>query len=405
MTSGGNFINTLYLLCGMLCMVFAWSMLVVAVGLLIPRRRHPAAKRKLRFAVLVCARNEERVIRLPVKSILMSSYPAAFREVIVLADNCTDATAEVARRAGATVWEKTVPSSGKGDVLEWGLEKVRKSGKYDAVAVFDADNIVSRQWLDTINDALNDGESVATGRRMSSNARKNTIAGWYTVYWDLMNELSNRVRTKLGLSGKLTGTGFAFLLEALGDKGWRTTTMTEDVEFSVQCNIAGRRIGYVPEAEYADEQPITARHMWRQLCRWATGCWQVAHRYFAPWAKTMAKNPSLRLFDSYFAILTGMSVAFIILIDFVVLVFRLAMGDAPLRSCALFASVIAIVTVVGWFSAWIAVALSYHKRRPSLLATATFPVFSFVLSATVLYTLVRPTKSWKPIPHGKTANA
>ena len=403
MTSDSNVVITLELLCCMLGLVFLWSTLVVTVGLLIPRRRHPKSDRKLRFAVLVCARNEERVIRLPVKSVLMTSYPKEYREVIVLADNCTDRTAEVARAAGATVWEKKVPSSGKGDVLKWGLEKVRECGRFDAVAVFDADNIVSKQWFDVMNDALNDGEVVATGRRMSSNARTNSISGWYTVYWDLMNELSNRVRTKLALSGKLTGTGFAFLMPVLGEKGWQTYTMTEDVEFSVQCNIAGRRVGYVPEAEYADEQPVTVPHMWRQLCRWATGCWQVAGLYFAPWAKAMAKRPSFRLFDSYFAILTGMSVAFILLVDFITFVYKLCRGDDPLPALAFFLGVIVFVSVVGWISAWGSVALSYHKRRPTWWAVLTFPVFSFVLSATVLFTLVHPSKSWKPIPHGGAA--
>ena len=401
MASVGNIPATLCLLGGMLALVFAWSAAVVAVGLLVPRRRHPRSSRKLRFAVLVCARNEERVVKLPVKSILMSSYPADRREVIVVADNCTDATAARARAAGATVWTKDSPSAGKGDVLAWGVERIIRENRFDAVAVFDADNIVSRQWLDAMNDALDDGEAIATGRRMSSNARKNAIAGWYTVYWDLMNELSNRVRTKLSLSGKLTGTGFAFRLDALPGGAWRTSTMTEDVEFTVQCNIAGLRVAYVPEAEYADEQPVGARHMWRQLCRWATGCWQVAGRYFAPWVKAMLARPSLRLFDSYFAILTGMSVAFVILVDFLAFVARLCRGDAFLPSFAFFLGMLAFVSVVGWLSAWGAVALSYHKRRPTWFAVLTFPVFSFVLSATVLFTLVHPTRRWKPIPHGK----
>ena len=128
--------------------VFLWSTLVVTFGLLIPRRKVVKADRFLKFAVLVCARNEESVIRLPVKSVYMSSYPKDKLDVIVLADNCTDRTAEIARAAGATVWEKTSPSAGKGDVLKWGMDKVIASGGYDAVAIFDADNIVSAQWFD-----------------------------------------------------------------------------------------------------------------------------------------------------------------------------------------------------------------------------------------------------------------
>ena len=380
--------------CLALSCVFLWSTLIVLLGLLRRPRRHPSAAKKLRFAVLICARNEESVIRIPVKSIALGRYPADSREVIVLADNCTDRTAERAWAAGATVWEKRTPSSGKGDVLAWGVERVRAHGGFDAIAVFDSDNIVADNWLDVVNDALQDGESVVTGCRHSSNARENVISGWYTVYWDIMNELSNRVRTNLGLSGKLTGTGFAFLLSALGPEGWRTSTMVEDVEFTVQSNIAGRRVAYVPEADYADEQPVTAAYMWRQLRRWATGGWQVARRYMLPWLWALMRRPSLRLFDCYFAILTGMSVAFVLLFDVAAFVAH------PRYS--FFFGVIGFVFLMGWFTALASIGLSQRKRRPRWTAVATFPLFSLILSAAVLYTLILPTRRWKPIPHSGT---
>lgn len=394
---------TFSLVCDFLCLglsvVFFWSTFIVLIGLIKPAKIHPKADKKLRFAVLICARNEESVIKLPVKSVLMSKYPAACREAIVLADNCTDATAERAREAGATVWEKTEPSHGKGDVLTWGLRRLFARGGFDAIAVFDADNIVSDGWFDAMNDALQDGETVVTGRRHSSNARANLISGWYTVYWDMMNELSNRVRTNLGLSGKLTGTGFAFLPKALGNEPWQTHTMVEDVEFTVQVNMRGGRVAYVPEADYADEQPVALRFMWRQLRRWTTGGWQVAFSYMIPWLKTLFRHPSLRLFDSFFAILTGMSVAFILLFNFLALIVRLCSGVANHSAVSFFFGVFGFMFVMGWFTAWASVVLSPQKRRPTMMAIATFPVFSIILSSSVLYTLVRPTRSWKPIPH------
>ncbi len=380
--------------------VFFWSTLVLVIGLIVPVKRHPRAERKLRFAVLICARNEEKVIRLPVKSVQMSNYPKDRWHVIVLADNCTDATAQRAREAGAEVWEKTTPSSGKGDVLAWGLEKLRaRSGEFDAVAVFDADNVASSDWFDAMNDALNDGELVVTGRRMTSNATANVISGWYTVYWNLMNELSNRVRTNLLLSGKLTGTGFAFNLSILGTDGWSTRTMVEDVEFTLQSNIRGRRVAYVPAAEYADEQPVTLRHMWRQLCRWETGCWQVLRFYFKPWIAAMFRRPSFRLFDSYFALFTGMSMAFFVFFSTLTLVCRLCTGEDVAVSFEIFASSIFVVALVSLLTGWGAVCLSSRKRRPTAMAILTFPVFAFILAATALYTVVRPTRVWKPIPH------
>lgn len=395
------------LVCDFFCIglsiVFLWSTLIVLVGLIKPAKAHPKAARKLRFVVLVCARNEEAVVRLPVKSALLAKYPADCREVIVLADNCTDRTASVARSAGATVWEKTTPSHGKGDVLSWGLRKLAAERTCDAVAVFDADNICSDNWFNAMNDALQDGETVATGRRRSSNAHANVISGWYTVYWAMMNELSNRVRTNMGLSGKLTGTGFAFLVSALGPEGWQTKTMVEDVEFTVQTNLRGGRVAYVPEADYADEQPVTLRYMWRQLRRWATGGWQVAQSYLIPWLKVMVRHPSLRLFDSFFAILTGMSVAFVLLFNILAILVRLVSGAVDHASMQFFFGVFFFVFVMGWFTAWAAVALSPQKRRPLVKAIITFPVFSLVLSAAVLYSRVRPTRLWKPIPHGSEA--
>ena len=330
----------------------------------------------------------------------MSKYPEDCRDIIVLADNCTDATVTRALEAGALVWEKKTPSAGKGDVLAWGIERIVASGKYDAIAVFDADNIASDGWFDAMNDALQDGETVVTGRRCSSNARANTISGWYTIYWDMMNELSNRVRTNLGLSGKLTGTGFAFLVSALGPEGWKTHTMVEDVEFTVLTNLRGGRVAYIPEADYADEQPEALVYMWRQLRRWATGGWQVSRSYFWVWLKTVVRHPSLRLFDSFFAILTGMSVSFILFFNVLAFVVRMCYGPIDPHAFNMFFGVIGFVFAMGWFTAIASVALSPDKRMPRARAVLSFPVFSLIKSAAVLYTLVRPTRSWKPIPHG-----
>ena len=380
--------------------IFFWSTFVVLIGLIRPGKRHPKAKDLYRFAVLVCARNEENVIKLPVKSALMAHYPADKIEVIVLADNCTDRTAERARAAGATVWEKTEASSGKGDVLAWGIHTLLARGGFDAIAVFDADNIASADWFSAMNDALHDGEKVVTGRRQSSNARASLISGWYTIYWDMMNELSNRVRTNLGLSGKLTGTGFAFLPSALKSSKWETSTMVEDVEFTVQVNLRGGRVAYVPDAEYADEQPVRVYPMWRQLRRWQTGGWQVVRRYLFSWLKTLVCHPSIRLFDSFFVILTGMSVAFILLFNILSCIYRLCTSGMDAYAYRFFFGIYLFVFVMGWLTAWASVALSSHKRRPSIWSILTYPVFSLVLSTSVIYTLIFPTKSWKPIPHG-----
>ena len=176
--------------------------------------------------------------------------------------------------------------------------------------------------------------------------------------------------------------------------------MVEDVEFTVQTNLNGGRVAYVPEADYADEQPETVQYMWRQLRRWSTGGWQVAHSYMLPWLRALTRRLSLRLFDSFFAILTGMSVAFILLFNVLALILRISCGAVDGFSFRVFFGVFCFLFVVGWFTAWASVALSPQTRRPRIVSIVTFPVFSLILSASVLYTLVCPTRIWKPIPHG-----
>ena len=389
----------LEIICIALTIGFFWSTFVVLIGLFVHAPKRPEASPRTRFAVLVCARNEERVIAAPVRSVVQSKYPAALRDVIVLADNCTDHTAAVAREEGAIVWEKTVPSRGKGDVLAWGIERVLAEGGYDAVAVFDADNTMAPDWFDKVNAAFLAGEKAVTGRRFASNAKSSTISGWYAVYWSIMNELSNKPRTNLGLSAKLTGTGFAFLLSALPPEGWRTFTMVEDVEFTLQHNLRGGRIVYLPEAEYTDEQPERIYPMWRQLRRWATGGWQVLWRYTFEWLRTIVRRPSMRLFDSFFALLTGILVAFVQFFNILTLVWKLFTG-APVGSALwFFVDVFAFVVVMGLVTAVAAVALSPRKAVPMIRSIIGFPVFSLILSGAVLYTLVFPVKKWKPIAH------
>ena len=121
--------------------------------------------------------------------------------------------------------------------------------------------------------------------------------------------------------------------------------------------------------------------------------------YFLTWLKGLARRPSLRLFDCFFAILTWISIAFVLLFDAVAFLARVVSGTADGSAAGFFWSVVAFVFGMSWATACAAVALSSRKRSPPARSIVAFPVFSMVLSASVLYTLLRPTREWKPIPH------
>jgi cellulose synthase/poly-beta-1,6-N-acetylglucosamine synthase-like glycosyltransferase len=306
------------------------------------------------------------------------------KDVYVFADNCSDATAARARSLpGVKVYEKAEPSAGKGDVLAWGLDLIGREN-YDAVAVFDADNVVDAKWFAAMNRELQAGSSVATGHRMSSNPFVNVITGWYTVYWNLMNELSNRVRSNLGLSAMLTGTGFAFRTSALPAVGWRTRTFVEDLEFAFARNLDGYRIAYVQDAVFYDEQPVTAGQMVRQLNRWATGGLQMLRHYGWVWLKALCRRPSVRLFDAFAVITLGISGTLMLIANLLALSWRFFV----------------CLALVSWASAILSTALSRYSIRALAPGILLFPCFTLVLSYTVAFSFFCPQRKWQPISHG-----
>ena len=374
--------------------MFGWSTVVVLVGLAVELLR--GRKERLgdasddnvvvrtNFACVICARNEERVITRPIASILAAHYPEELREIFVIADNCSDRTASIAASfPGVRVMEKTIPSMGKGDVLAWGIDRIR-DGKYDAIAVFDSDNEVDPEWFNRMDASFRAGAHVATGHRMSSNPFVNLITGWYTLYWNLMNELSNRVRTNLRLSAMLTGTGFCFKKSVLPEEGWRTRTFVEDLEFAFFRNLDGYRVCYVPDAVFYDEQPTSVRPMFRQLNRWATGGLQILCFYLWTWLKALCRRPSFRLFDSFAIVSLGVFGSLLMLLNTATLNWRFGIS----------------FVVLAWTSAILSTALSRYRIRSLLAPMATFPLFLVILSCSVIYSIVMPQRRWKPILHG-----
>ena len=393
LTADGDTIEMQWAL-AILGFMFFWSTFVVLGGLaaeFVRRLRRCSSmealdegKAEIKFACVICAHNEEKVITRPINSILAAKYPANLRDIVVFADNCTDKTALLAAsKPGVRVLEKNSLSSGKGDVLAWGLDKIRGEG-YDAIAIFDADNEVDSDWFLQMDSQLRSGVQVATGHRMSLNPFANIITGWYTVYWNLMNELSNRVRGNLNLSSMLTGTGFCFKTSVLPPEGWRTRTFVEDLEFAFFCNLAGCRVSYVPDAVFYDEQPVSVRPMFRQLCRWATGGLQIIRYYCWRWFKALFKRPSLRLFDCFSIITLGACGSVLLLLNVVALNWKFGLWF-------LFFS---------WASAALSTLLSRYSLRALIFPVFTFPVFTLILSFTVLYSIVLPQRTWKPIEHG-----
>ena len=193
------------------------------------------------FALIACAHNEERVIAQLVDNLRRLNYNDALYDIYVVADNCSDKTAEVARKAGALVHERfSETGKGKGFALAWMFDRLFKlDKKYDAVCVFDADNLVHPNFLQEMNSRLCNGERIIQGYMDAKNPTDTWVSGVFAISFWIVNHVWSLAKYNMGLSCCLGGTGMCFDTEVLKRYGWRATCLTEDMEFTIQAMMEG----------------------------------------------------------------------------------------------------------------------------------------------------------------------
>ena len=373
------------------------------------------AKRNHRYAVLVAARNESAVIADLIHSIKVQNYPQELIDVFVIADNCTDNTADIARDAGATVFVRNNTSQvGKGYALDWGYQAIRESYAdrgYEAFFVFDADNVLDVNYFREMNKTFDGGAKASTSYRNSKNFDSNWISAGYGTWFLREAKFLNQARLTLNTSCAVSGTGFfisADILRAAG--GWKWHLLTEDIEFSAASIIDGVRIAYCPTAILYDEQPTTFRDSWNQRFRWAKGFYQVFGRYSGRLARGIFTNPRGRRFACYDMLMTlapGMLLSIIaITLNAIILVLGvtgiMSTGIAVMSSVSsiffclfnyiMFMFVFGVLTT---FVEWNSIRATTARKIGSMF---TFPFFMLTYIPIALVALVKKA-TWKPIKH------
>ncbi|KLU63535.1 beta-monoglucosyldiacylglycerol synthase [Peptococcaceae bacterium CEB3] len=234
------------------------------------------------FALVVAAHNEEKVIGPLVENLLQMEYPKELYDVFVVADNCVDKTALIARNAGAMVHQRfNDTKKGKGYALEWMFHRLFKlERQYDAVIIFDADNLVKENFLIEMNSKLCQGDRIIQCYLDSKNPFDTWVTNTFSISFWLTNRLLQLARFNIGLSNVLGGTGMCISTDVLRKFGWGATSLTEDLEFSMKALVHGVKTTWAHDAVVYDEKPLTFAQSWRQRKRWAQGQVDVAGRYF-----------------------------------------------------------------------------------------------------------------------------
>ncbi len=383
----------------------------VYIPLALRREKAPVKPPKPnRYAVLIAARNESAVIGDLLDSLARQTYNRSLVKVFVIADNCTDATAAIARSRGTTVYERfNRDFVGKGYALDELLQHIRGDypAGFDGYFVFDADNILEPDYIERMNETFSQGHEIVTSYRNSKNFGANWVSSGYALWFLRESRFLNGARMRLGTSCAVSGTGFLFSQGVIDETGgWHFYLLTEDIQFSVHHILRGRRIAFCPRAVLYDEQPTSFRQSCRQRLRWAKGYLQVFRHYGADLLRGVLRG-SWSCFDMAMNIMPAfMLSAAGILLNTVSAGIGLWQGLGVwfavrsllecLGSMLLTLFVLGVITTV---SEWRQIRTTPLRK---VLATVSFPFFMFTYLPVSIAAVFMPVE-WKPITHSVTA--
>ena len=377
--------------------------LVVSLCSLVKLKDKPIIEDKQnRFMAIIPAHNEEKVVGNLIASLKRQNYPKELYDIYVIADNCTDNTAKVAKEAGAIVYERfDEEHKTKGYALNWFLkQKIEENAPYDAFFVFDADNIVHPDFIKNMNKKLCQGEDVVQGYRDIKNPTDSWITAGYAIFYWTMHRFYHLARYNLGLSPLLNGTGFMVRFDVVKPQGWDTKTLTEDIEFSLKRIIKGKKLGWATDAICYDEQPVGFVQSWSQRSRWTVGHIQCIHEYTKKLAIAAKENKTMMNFDGLLYIV-GSIPMFILTLLLLATNFLMYAGDGMTQAELMMNMLRYLVPTFLLPIATGVIAMYLDKRpiKPMLKGLACYPLFMGSWLLINFKCLFKRETTWEKINH------
>ena len=410
---------------GVLLFIMLFHFVVLSFVGMFTKKKYMGSDKKLKYGVIISARNEETVISGLIESILRADYPKDLIDIFVVAHNCTDATADVCRKLGAFVYEYNNPKECTvGYAYRHLFGKIKEdygTDNYDGFLIMNADNIITENYIEKMNDAFVSfsGRKIITSYRNSKNFSQNTMSCLYGIFFVAACRFESRGRTVCGCSTRVSGTGYLIPSEYISN-GWDYVTLTEDWEFSADQIMQGHKVMYCDEAEFYDEQPTTMKIMLRQRLRWGKGHMDVFFTRFKPLVRSLfgrqkkereknGEKSSYSVYDIAVQILPlGVIGIFLWIIQMALVAFSPLFGYDAAIVWLIYLIYFGICSGVGYTLTVLSAVFIFILERKrigkvrfftALAAFLLWPCFLLVSVILDVYVLFIRKLEWKPIPH------
>jgi len=386
---------------------WAYNIVISACSLIKFKEKPLLIDKKHKFMAIIPAHNEETVIGNLLDSLNAQNYPKELLDIYVIADNCTDNTAQIAKKAGAIVYERfDSEKKTKGYAMQWFLnQKIEENADYDAFFVFDADNVVTPDFTINMNKKLCQGEEVVQGYRDIKNPSDTWVTAGYALFYWTMHRFYHLARYNLGLSPLLNGTGFMVKFDLVKKEGWNTKTLTEDIEFSLINISKGRKLGWATDAIVYDEQPLGFKQSWTQRTRWSVGHLQCFKHYLKDLAMGVVRNKTVMNFDGLLYLM-GMPIL-IVTLGLLAVNLAIYLGDGMTIFGLIwnYAKYIGATFIMPPLTALLILILDKRPIKPMIKGLICYPIFMGSWILINIKALIKPDTKWEKINHVRSIKA
>ena len=251
-----------------------------------------------KFAVLIPARDESKVISNLIDSIKKQTFKINSNDIYIIVESKKDKTVDIAKERGINIiYRKDLTNRRrKGYALDDAVKEILKKKKhYDAYFIFDADNVLDRNYFKEMVKSYKKGYDIGIGYRNTKNGNMSIYSACSSLTFSMINTFSNNYKMKHNLTLTVSGTGFYIkgtIIEELG--GYPFNSLTEDYEFTLYATLNDLTSTYNMKAKYFDEQPTDYATTIKQRTRWVKGYFDSRRKYYP-----LLKNKASRKDNNY----------------------------------------------------------------------------------------------------------
>lgn len=244
------------------------------------------------YAILIPARNESLVIEKLLISIENQTKKIKPEDVYVIVETKKDKTVSIVEKHKMTiVYRKNLNKKRKGFALDDAIKEILKSNKkYDAYFIFDADNILDKNYIKEMTKSFDEGYDIGIGYRNTKNS-KNLVSAASALTFSMINTIGNKRKSKYTNNLIISGTGYYIkgtIIESW--KGFPFNFLTEDYELSLYSILNNLTTTYNDSAIYYDEQPEIFDVTITQRSRWVKGYFDARRNYIHKIRKSISKK-------------------------------------------------------------------------------------------------------------------